>query len=256
MLHWQLWRDLRTYYRGCQGHDLQEFYDLESRLPYFDHVSQILGAHKRRILLRWISEEPVEGPILELGSGIGTFARQLGGKGYRVVAVDISVAKTQKARRLTARRWAGVPDRVQHFVGDCRQLGAGTALDLAIQQACKWPMWQKFDNLLAADVLEHLPEAPPQTMQQVRALLTPQGRLFTSVPARLCVNDPGHFWRLRLEEWEAVFTACGLRIHRRQMSRLCWYGLPTPLPLAMVYELRPAATLPTAAATAARGTTP
>ena len=23
------------------------------------------------------------------------------------------------------------------------------------------------------------------------------------------------------------------------MSRLCWYGLPTPLPLAMVYELHP-----------------
>jgi hypothetical protein len=48
----QLLGALRSYYRGCQHRDLQEFYDLESRLPYFDHVSRILGVHKRRILLR------------------------------------------------------------------------------------------------------------------------------------------------------------------------------------------------------------
>jgi SAM-dependent methyltransferase len=256
MLSGQLVRDLRSYYRGCRGRDLQEFYDLESRLPYFDHVSRLLGAHKRRILLRWLRQEPVHGPVLELGSGIGTFARQLGRKGYQVMAVDISIAKTHKARRLTAGQWWGSPERVRHFAGDLRQLGTGTALDLAIQQACDWPVWQQFDTLLAADVLEHLPEAPPQTVQQIRTLLTPQGRMLTSVPSPLCVNDPGHFWRLLPEEWEAVFTACGLRIHRRQMSRLCWCGVLTPLPLAIVYELRPATAQPTVAPTAARGKTP
>ena len=54
-----------------------------------------------------------------------------------------------------------------------------------------------------------------------------------------------------LEDWQGnnialacpvclkVFVVSGFRIYRRQMSRLCWYGLPTPLPLAMVYELHP-----------------
>src|SRR5262245_32598376 len=87
LLPLQLWRDLRSYYRGCRDRDLHEFYNLESRLPYFDHVSQILGAHKRRLLLRWMRQQPAYMPILELGSGIGTFARQLGQRGYRVVAI-------------------------------------------------------------------------------------------------------------------------------------------------------------------------
>jgi len=73
----------------------------------------------------------------------------------------------------------------------------------------------------------------------MRSLLTPHGRFFVSVPARLWVNDPGHFWPLLPYEWEEVFVVSGFCIYRRQMSRLCWYGLPIPLPLAMVYELHP-----------------
>ena len=78
MLPLQLLCALRSYYRGCRNRDLREFYNLESCLPYFDHAGHILGAHKRRILLRWMREAPIQGPLLEVGSGIGTFARQLG----------------------------------------------------------------------------------------------------------------------------------------------------------------------------------
>jgi 2-polyprenyl-3-methyl-5-hydroxy-6-metoxy-1,4-benzoquinol methylase len=235
----QLWRDLRSYYRGCQGRNLHEFYDLESRLPYFDQVSRILGSHKRRLLLRWISQHPPDTPILELGGGIGTFARQLGQRGYRVVAVDISAAKTLKAQRLTAKRYYGKRPVVQHVVGDLRQLGTDSALDHDIQRLYNWPVLQRFEVLLAADVLEHMPEPPCHTLRHLRRLLTPHGRFFTSVPSRLCRHDPGHFWPLLPQEWEQAFCASGFRIMRRQMSRLCWYGLPTPLPLAMVYELHP-----------------
>jgi 2-polyprenyl-3-methyl-5-hydroxy-6-metoxy-1,4-benzoquinol methylase len=181
----------------------------------------------------------VRGPILELGSGIGTFARQLGRRGYRVLAVDISVGKSLKAQRLTAKTWFRDSEPVHHFVGDLRDLGSGTDLDLDIQRVCKWPMLQKFDVLLAADVLEHVPDPPHVTLQRIRALLTPHGRFFTSVPSRLWVNDPGHFWTILPDEWERVFTESGFRIQHRHMSRLCWYDLPTPLPLAMVYELHP-----------------
>jgi SAM-dependent methyltransferase len=235
----QFWCDVRAYYRGCRNRNLCEFYDLESRLPYFDHVSRILCAHKRRLLLRWIGTAPVHGPILELGGGIGTFARQLGQNGYHVVAVDISVTKTRKAQRLNAKQRHAARGHVQHVAGDIRALGTGTALDDTIQQICHWGNLRPFDVILAADVLEHLPETPHTTVQHLRMLLAPHGRLFTSVPSRLCLHDPGHFWKLLPAQWETVFTASGFHIHRRQMSRLCWYGLPTPLPLAMVYELHP-----------------
>lgn len=232
-----LWA-LRSYYRGCRNRDLREFYNLESRLPYFDHAGHILGAHKRRILWRWIRETPIPGPLLEVGSGIGTFARQLGRSGYQVIAVDISDAKTHKAQRLTAKRYRGTPP-VYHCVGDLRDLGAGTALDVALQTGCPWPVPRQFPVLLAADVLEHVPSPPLETVRHIRGFLLAQGRFFVSVPARPWIHDPGHFWPLLPHEWEEVFVASGFRIQRRQMSRLCCYGLPTPLPLAMVYELHP-----------------
>ncbi len=240
LLH--LWRNLCSYYRGCRDRELREFYDLESRLPYFDHVSFILCAHKRRLLLEWISQGPVRGPILELGSGIGTFARQLGRRGYQVLAVDISKAKTLKAQHLTARKSARKRLPVSHLVGDLRELYPGTALALEIQKVLRWPALQQFEVLLAADVLEHVPDPPHETLRRVRDVLAPHGRFFTSVPSRLCRHDPGHFWTLLPHEWEHVFTESGFHIQRRYMSRLCWYGLPTPLPLAMVYELHPAVT--------------
>lgn len=234
----QFVQDLRSYYQGCRNRDLQAFYDLESRLPYFDHVSRILGLHKRRILLRWIQDIAPQGPILEIGSGIGTFARQLGRHGYRVVAVDISAAKTHKAQYVTTRHYAGETPPVYHTVGDLRALGVGTALTQAIQQRCPWPVPQRYSLVLAADVLEHVPEPPAQTLQWAHALLAPQGRLLVSIPASLWVNDPGHFWPWPPQEWEAAFHASGWRIQRQQMSRLCCFGLPTPLPLAMVYALQ------------------
>lgn len=235
---WQCWRDLRTYYRGCRGQDLRAFYDLESRLPYFDHAGHVLGAHKRRVLQRWVSAAPVHGPILELGGGVGTFARQLGRRGYQVISIDISPAKTLKAQYLTARHAATLAAPVHHVVGDVRTLGSGTALDQHIQDVCQWHTLRPFDVLLAADVLEHLPEPPTQTLHHLRTLLAPHGRFFTSVPAPLWRHDPGHFWPILPTDWEQAFTATGWQIQRQQMSRLCWYGLPMPLPLAMVYELR------------------
>ena len=244
MLPLQLLCALRSYYRGCRNRDLREFYNLESCLPYFDHAGQILGAHKRRILLRWMREAPIQGPILEVGSGIGTFARQLSRSGYHVIAVDISDAKTLKAQRLTAKRSRDTTAPVYHCVGDLSELGAGTALDVALHTGYPWPVPHQFPVLLAADVLEHVPSAPLQTLRHMRSLLLSHGRFFVSVPARPWVHDPGHFWPLLPHEWEEVFVASGFRIYRRQMSRLCWYGLPTPLPLAMVYELHPVSHLP------------
>ncbi|MBI4583723.1 MAG: methyltransferase domain-containing protein [Planctomycetes bacterium] len=238
MLSWRLFKDLRSYYRGCRGRDLREFYDLESGLPYFDSVSRILGLHKRRILLSWIEAAPWQGPILDLGSGIGTLARQLARRGHEVAAVDLSPAKVDKGRRLTARHGARRPLPLHHLLGDLRELGGGAGLDQEILRAFGWKAMRPFEVIIAADVLEHVPDPPQATVQRLRRQLSPRGRLFASVPSRLCLNDPGHLWKLLPGEWEEVFREAGFKIQRRKMSRICWYGLPTPLPLAMVYELR------------------
>jgi SAM-dependent methyltransferase len=235
-----LWRNLRSYFRGSRGRDPVEFYDLESSLPYFDQVSRILCAHKRRILLSYLRAAPVRGPVLELGAGIGTFARQLGAIGCRVIAVDISAGKTAKARKITGGRFPG-RSPVRHLLGDLRELGNGSGLDRELERILGAPPPHRFDAVIAADVIEHLPDPPAETLERLLRSIAPGGRLLATVPSRLCLNDPGHLWRILPAEWEREFEAAGLAICRRRMSRICCYGLPTPLPLAMVYELRPVA---------------
>src|SRR5262245_40159556 len=117
--------------------------------------------------------------------------------------------------------WCGGAPRSRHW----HSTGRGALHRMPMASTTPFPV------LLAADVLEHVPLAPLQTLRHMRSLLVSQGRFFVSVPARPWVNDPGHFWPLLPHEWEQVFVASGFRIHRWQMSRLCWYGLPTPLPL-------------------------
>src|SRR5262245_40159555 len=89
-------------------------------------------------------EAPIQGPLLEVGSGIGTFARQLGRCGYHVIAVDISDAKTLKAQRLTAKGYSGTTTPLYHGVGELRDLGIGTALDVALYTGCPWPVPRRF----------------------------------------------------------------------------------------------------------------
>ena len=237
MLGLRLVSDLRSYYRGSRNRDPAEFYDLESSLPYFDNVGRILCAHKRRILVRWIERERFRGPILELGGGIGTFARDLGRRGYQVVSIDVSPAKTKKARQLTAKKFPEDPERVRHISGDLRELSNGSGFGEALRRELGLDRLE-FDVVVAADVLEHLPDTPDDTMATVSPLVSKTGRLFASVPSVFCLNDPGHLWKLLPEDWEMTFADAGFQIDGRKMSRVCWYGLPTPLPLAMVYELR------------------
>jgi len=227
-----LLRDLRSYYQGSGGRNQGEFYDLESRLPYFDQVNWILGRHKQRIMIEFLDPPQRPGdPILEVGCGIGTFARALAARAERVVAVDISRRKVARARALTAGSSA---ERIEYHAGDFRDLGSGGALDQALFAG--GPL--AFSRIIASDVVEHVPSEPIETGRRLRNLLKPGGQLLVSVPSRLCLSDPGHIWRLLPAGWEAVFAAAGLEVRRRRMSRISWYRLPTPLPLAMVFDLR------------------
>lgn len=230
---------IRSYYRGSKGRDQKEFYDLESSLPFFDHVSRILCAQKRWLLLSWLKKAPREGTLLEIGGGIGTFARQLGKRGIDVVALDISASKTEKARKKTARAFAKRPAQVHHVAGDLRDLGADGDLDAEVRARSGLEGPLRFASIVAADVIEHVPDPPEVTLRRIRNVLTDDGRFYPSVPSWLWLNDPGHIWKLRPKDWEAEFEKAGFRTLRR---RLCWIflvGIPTPIPLAVSYELTP-----------------
>lgn len=235
-------RRVRAYYRGSKDQDQQAFYDLESSLPFFDHVSRVLCAQKRWLLSRWIRQHPPAGPVLEIGGGIGTFARQMGKRGHRVVALDISPAKTAKAQAKTDRLAARRTDvHVQHVAGDMTELGSGGRLDADIGQAASIVGALSFSAIIAADVIEHVPTEPQETLATIRSVLATDGRFYPSVPSRLWLNDPGHIWKLLPRDWEREFERAGFEQIRK---RLCWiflYGIPTPVPLAVSYELVPRA---------------
>lgn len=231
----RLLRDLRSYYHGSRGRDQSEFYDLESRLPYFDHVDRILGRHKRRVITGFLLGSRFGGdPVLDLGCGIGTLARALARRGERVIGVDVSPRKITRAR---VRGSDGGPGTVEYHVGDLLDLGRGGELDRALRRSMREDAL-RFRRVLAADVIEHLPTQPIETARKIRDLLLPDGQLVASVPSRLCLRDPGHQWRLLPSQWEEVFLAAGFRVAARRMSRIYWYRLMTPLPLAMVFDLR------------------
>jgi|HubBroStandDraft_3_1064219.scaffolds.fasta_scaffold00245_11 SAM-dependent methyltransferase len=102
----------------------------------------------------------VQGPALDLGSGLGYYARRLLVRSPPVVVVDLD---------LTALAWGG--RGVRRDVHRCR----ADALRLPFPAAT-------FGVVLLADVLEHCPEDRP-VLAEVRRVLRPGGRLVLSVPS-------------------------------------------------------------------------
>jgi 2-polyprenyl-3-methyl-5-hydroxy-6-metoxy-1,4-benzoquinol methylase len=238
----------QSYYRGSSNRDQREFYDLESTLPYFDNVNRIICRHKRRVILSFLEKGAVAGTsatILEVGCGVGYFARILARRGHRVTGIDISPRKIEKAVHAAGRE--GLDElQLAHRAADIRLLDEDRELDAWLAERAGQGASGRFEVVLAADVLEHVPEEPRRTLRSLRSRLIPRsegvgegGRLIASVPSRLCVKDPGHVWRFLPEDWAKIFQESGFRVEGREMSRICWYGLPTPLPLAEVFDLRP-----------------
>lgn len=109
--------------------------------------------------------------ILECGCGDGRLTRKLHAQGNRVVGLDVQAE----------------PAEVSAFQAYIRA-------DLAqgLRQAWEQLGERKFDTVLLADVLEHLPE-PEQLLRDCRQVLKANGRIVVSLP------NVAHFWvRLQL----------------------------------------------------------
>lgn len=98
--------------------------------------------------------------VLDLGCATGGVARALGKQGCQVVGVEMDPAAAERAR----------PWCTEVIVGDLADPATLDKLD-----------GQRFDVILAADILEHL-ACPEQLLQALPRLLAPDGYLVASIP--------------------------------------------------------------------------
>jgi SAM-dependent methyltransferase len=171
------------------------------------------------------------GRILEIGPGEGWLVGAALRAGHRVATVDLS------------RRWLGrLPDRA-----DARLLRAQA-------DAGRLPFADRtFDRVVAAEVLEHLPD-PAATIAEARRLLKPGGRFVASVPYRETLRhlrcphcgdlfEPnGHLHSFDEATFTALFRQAGLEPGYRlvaptRFSREIWRRAAWPALLPMLHAL-------------------
>lgn len=123
---------------------------------YFTVVDPSLPNNAHAYQLRLVGSDK---DVLELGCAAGHMTRALSKQGCRVVAVDVDQEAVRAAEQFAERA----------FVED---LSADRPLA---------SLAERFDVILAGDVLEHLPE-PARILDRCRTLLRPGGYVVLSVP--------------------------------------------------------------------------
>jgi 2-polyprenyl-6-hydroxyphenyl methylase/3-demethylubiquinone-9 3-methyltransferase len=106
--------------------------------------------------------------VLDAGCGGGLVARELAGAGAEVVGVDRSLGSLGVARRAVGRGGPGKPEGVPRSIGSFRP-AQGRLERLPFAGGA-------FDAVVAADVLEHLPDLPAAVAELAR-VLAPGGSL-------------------------------------------------------------------------------
>lgn len=158
--------------------------------------------------------------ILEIGPGEGWLVRRFLHDGHTVAATDLA---QNWLRQLPS---AGHP-RLLRARGDAGALPFADAT---------------FDRIVAAEVLEHLPD-PAATLREVRRLLKPGGRFIGTVPYReelrlsrcphcgTAFEANGHLHRFDEESFRRLFRGAGLEPGHlfagpTRFSRQLWRWLP------------------------------
>jgi len=106
--------------------------------------------------------QPVEGALLELGTGKGYFTLALAQKGYCLTTVDISQEEQQFARMNI--EYFGLAHQVNFVVGNAEQLGFAD---------------ESFDMAFAINVIHHLNQ-PFKVIDELMRIMTQQGKIILS----------------------------------------------------------------------------
>lgn len=145
-----------------------------------------------RLLERWLEEFPSSNRILDLGCGPGSLPTQLAGLRVTGVDVDVSAPPTNAGFHRACAESHLLP-----FAG------------------------ASFDLVICHHTLEHFADIPG-TIREIRRVLSPQGRLFVSVPDgrsfsdrlyRLLLCGGGHLQRFTFESIVAeIQSGTGLHL--------------------------------------------
>lgn len=155
--------------------------------------------------------------LIDIGSGMGTFAIEAAKQGSAATGIDLAPAALEAARRVA---------RAEHAAATFVRADAA---ELPIRSAC-------VDIVLAADLTEHLDDDTlDRVLREARRVLRPAGTLVLYTPNRSHLferlrekrwmrdADPSHIGMRNERELADAVTAVGLRVQRIQ-------HLPSHLP--------------------------
>lgn len=127
--------------------------------------------------------------VLEIGCSIGAVSSILTERGFDVTATDISEYAVRKAKKLTP-----------------------GAKFLVIDIQKKIPLKEKFDLIIAFEVVEHL-DNPKLGIMHMIEVLKPGGKLVISTPYPhpWNYNDPTHINLKKPSEWLQILRSEGLK---------------------------------------------
>jgi SAM-dependent methyltransferase len=146
--------------------------------------------------------------VLDMGCGGGRHAFALYRKGAHVVALDLDAAELKDVAGMFGALAAEVPD------GATAQAVRGSAYALPFPDGT-------FDKVIAAEILEHLPE-DAQAMSELARVLKPGGLIAVTVPRwlpeKVCwalsddyhANEGGHIRIYKEDQLRARLSGAGL----------------------------------------------
>lgn len=139
--------------------DFKEHYKIDAELFDYFGADQLSENERRRnyYILKYFPAHQGD-KILEIGSGRGWFSLKMAKKGFDITAVDLS----QKNLDLIQEK----SSRIKTKYGSAEKLPF---------------IEERFDWIVMNEVLEHL-ENPKEVLSHISNFLTPQGKIFISVP--------------------------------------------------------------------------
>jgi 2-polyprenyl-3-methyl-5-hydroxy-6-metoxy-1,4-benzoquinol methylase len=194
-----------------------------------DDVSKLDGCNTRNVEYRWdlfnkeLAHIPCGSEALDFGAGSLRDSFELAKRGYNVTSVDLN-------DDLLSSYQAGYDWPTN---GTTRRIVTGRDLEGCLSQIDT----KQFSLIICFDVLEHL-EDPISILRQMRTRLTPQGRLFITVPngrtlfelwmrfililskligKKLRPGEP-HLQRNSPKKWEKILNEAGFDVLHHDMQ--------------------------------------
>jgi len=157
-----------------------------------DWFNRFMHRYQVKAFERLVTSERFAGrDVLDVGTGVGRWARWFASRGASVVGIDIE------------------PDRIER----ARALGGGPRYDIMAADALRFPD-SSFDAVNSVTVLQHIPDdTRTAAIAEMARVLRPGGRVVLFENTDIA-DDAPHVFPWTPRRWEAAFAAHGLSLNR------------------------------------------